>query len=1332
MFIYNHKAVTLKNIDKFVFDTYEMMSVNLLKLNNDSSITFRLLNSIAFEMNSYYMDIPYGLNISSVDLDLMVIDRVNRYNYTKLHEIKFDPYSYNYTMDKDITGYSYYTKQQYILKLANVYSDFTRHSLPCDFFILDNAAIINKYTLSLTPGVDNKTSPVPFKVSNSQITVHVTTDLHASAVEFDGLPTVTIFGVDIEGKEVSEKLAIANIPIAYSKNCYIYIYNIVLSGTSESCVIDLYTYKKKLFGNWNYQWRERPDMYQLYVGSTIDMANKTLVFGEIISLLGDTVTRELDPVAIVPIDIPESYIILDYYIDDTNELIYLIAQDTVNITNSQRLLCLPYILPYRYDLQGKLRKTNNQHVKVLYENNILNQEFIVTTDPVLTINGIEECEISLRYVIKDSYNKVSLQPNFQYSKTDVIEYNQSNYICIEPHRYTIRNGMRLQSGIIYSAGDAIQYAGEMYICTSIHTALSDYTTELATYWIKYFDTYWTKELVRVRKVYALDMLRQRLETNQTPISYEQLFALDDAVIVNIQCYGVGDPSEVEVLLQNAKLKPCADVSIYDLFARALSAEPDISSRKILPKVNIEDEELFNTVMAYNTPSSNTYSDFNIYTLANITSTNYISVDGKSLVPVFDTFAVDNANTEIITSDTITSILDSEQSTIWITLPDNISSLTSLDLTVETINARYYQYSLDGDFYSGDIDIVKPISISNLADGSHILSIKGKLLATGNYTDPVYYMWYADVEPPTAINVSLPEGTYDSDSDVQVKLSAIDVGSNDDCTIYYTLNGSDVIVSGNVDHSNYNLYTYLRPLTLTATTTIKAAAIDQNGNTSGQYSFTYTINDGGFAFDVRVNNTSITEDAYVSNKNAIIEILSLAPLVTNIEYSTERYPSTWVAYTGPFMLSDVDNILWVRDGDSVNTPIIKRYIYVQQPSTYAFNDFIVTSSSNILHNTTVDSSGSVTKYNMNTGMQSNTLCTTNRVSYLEQFGTYTTINPYTQYIDSSNIINSLLKEIYDANFFISNLSKNNQFGSYINDVVLSSQASTLDELNILLIDKPVGYYIIWYDVALGGIYNKGYSGLEQLATLGDIENTTLYITDGTYKNHIAYGNKETSIYKLNKAFNLGVNTAVIHLSPISSIETSFICVIAPSSLGSIALKTIITLSNSIVPYSSLARISDNSFTYTSIAAYTFPFPSLEDSYSNMYLVNTLNDITTSIKRHPYKSATNISKMDGSSSIIWIEDMILVTGKIINDEIVDISSVAGITGAYLDTCAYDGYFYCLHSSGKIVKVDTTGDIVTWISIGTTPKTIGRIKVVNNSLWYLFHNANEIGAIKQERVF
>jgi len=144
------------------------------------------------------------------------------------------------------------------------------------------------------------------------------------------------------------------------------------------------------------------------------------------------------------------------------------------------------------------------------------------------------------------------------------------------------------------------------------------------------------------------------------------------------------------------------------------------------------------------------------------------------------------------------------------------------LTISGIDVVSYKYKLDNGSYSGETVVAAPINITNLTNGTHMVSVIGKDSAN-NWQKEEFATttsWIVDIEKPVLTLSTLPNGAYTNNTTLNISGKATDNIAVKDVNI----NGSEVTLQQDS--------TFSHVVTLaTGTNTIVAVATDTAGNTA---------------------------------------------------------------------------------------------------------------------------------------------------------------------------------------------------------------------------------------------------------------------------------------------------------------------------------------------------------------------------------------------------------------------------------------------------------------------------------------------------------------------
>lgn len=104
-------------------------------------------------------------------------------------------------------------------------------------------------------------------------------------------------------------------------------------------------------------------------------------------------------------------------------------------------------------------------------------------------------------------------------------------------------------------------------------------------------------------------------------------------------------------------------------------------------------------------------------------------------------------------------------------PSILTNSTNATLTVGGEGVDAYRYKLDNGIYSGEIPVTTPIIFNNLAEGPHIVAVRGRNSSGTWQSAATTTSWTVDVTPPTAIILGAPTGVTNSNyAAISVKLS----------------------------------------------------------------------------------------------------------------------------------------------------------------------------------------------------------------------------------------------------------------------------------------------------------------------------------------------------------------------------------------------------------------------------------------------------------------------------------------------------------------------------------------------------------------------------------
>jgi hypothetical protein len=605
IFYYPINAITIKEINRLNYITYDAISINPNGKNNDCSKTVRLIDVASSEFIRAKFDLHYLPTLTLSEIDFVAIDRVNRFNLSQINVV--DKTVQNYPRcDTPITGYSLYTNTLYTLKNINSFTDFTRHSLPVDMFF-ENSGLTISHTvedIDLINDVEHMFVS-PFMANKSRVTVNIINyDISHMLLMVD--PYFEITGIDANYNNIKETLFITNDYDLVTKNEYVEISSIVVVGLTKGITIKLLPYIKSRIAKLDYTYIDREDFTPLTAVFSLDtIANKLNI-----SRLNDTsyFPAQLESYESFDLDEISTHTINDYIFDNNNRMLYVISSDT---NNDKFITAYPLIAPYSMTNLGKLQSSEIQTIKVEYTKSTLDRKYFLIIFPSQKIHGVEYMDISIL------------------------------------HPYKAARGLWKES-VIYSIGDLVIFNGEPFICLVEHISSSVFN-------INNF----TMQRVYLIQDFLLDLISFGVETNRFEIDFDILFELDCESIINIETRGT-ESCILQILAQNHKLapivsKPMAEMFIYNNKSD-LSSDTSIIYAIENQTIKLLTDKLNNYNYQNNSAINIQSTDFHLYS---ITSNEGIGINNYNIVNVFDTFYMDWDNRTIITSDTITHVINTD-------------------------------------------------------------------------------------------------------------------------------------------------------------------------------------------------------------------------------------------------------------------------------------------------------------------------------------------------------------------------------------------------------------------------------------------------------------------------------------------------------------------------------------------------------------------------------------------------------------------------------------------------------------------------------------------------
>lgn len=380
MLEYPIEAITVKTINKFTYNMYLDIYANMLKYQNDSSATLRMLSSFIDTSQDVLEDFLYKPRFNFTDLDFTTIDRFNGFVLDKIPLVNLNR-NENTIYCNSIYGFSKYTGETYELEYVKNNADFVRHSYPCDCFFGEEISSNGLELISLPPNFETN---IDIKVLNSVITITPYSGFSKTNL-IDSSITIRLKGIDMTGREVEEDIEI-NILKDYKSNYeYAFITSCIAIGSTAAVQIVIYPYLKGEFERWDNEIIDRETFEQYDSMITIDRLNKNLLF----HIIRDNKTNypiPFEPFKVIEFNIPLEETIWQHYIDTSNKLVYL-------ITSAKKLYCFPLIIPTKYNNTLDDIKTEYQSIRVEYYEDSVDKQFTFYIFPSHKTNDIETMSI---------------------------------------------------------------------------------------------------------------------------------------------------------------------------------------------------------------------------------------------------------------------------------------------------------------------------------------------------------------------------------------------------------------------------------------------------------------------------------------------------------------------------------------------------------------------------------------------------------------------------------------------------------------------------------------------------------------------------------------------------------------------------------------------------------------------------------------------------------------------------------------------------------------------------------------------------------------------------
>lgn len=606
LFYYPKNALTFKDLDSAIYLTYSAMSLNMNQHNHDSSNTFFLLNIAAKEFIRSKYDIEYQPSFALTSVDFTTIDRINRFQISNIKVLERDSNNGAINAVDLISGYSSLTNSVYQLENVNTYSDFIRHSIPCDIFLegrSNTSTIVRSEPLTILLQPFIKTNIYNFNVKNSKITINILSDNIQNYLT--STPKLKITGINKNFEEISEYIEIDKAYNLDSVNEYISItsitsYNIEVINLS----IIIYPYLYHSAGKARLNFVDREDLLTEYESLyTLDKNNKTLNLSLNNSI--NTFPSIFNDVECIPLNLPDTFSIDKYIFDEDNGLLYTICIDD---DNEKYLIAFPISIPFSYENIRSLKNTQNQTLKISYIRDTVNKLYSFEVFPTSSDYNFESMEITLKYSYK--------------TPKGLWQQNRS-----------------------YQVGDLVEYGGNEYICKFAHISSIVLDTD------KFINAN-----VYITKDFLLELIYSGIESNKFDISFDLLFPFDTECIVDFTTNGVTNCTQ-QILCQYHKLDPCLIKSFKELFTSFKLNDKTAYNESVLSPIENDENKVLNLSNQYR------YSEFggiNIYGnfyLWKDSSTGEILLDDFKITNVYNTFFLDYSTDTLITSDTITHIFN---------------------------------------------------------------------------------------------------------------------------------------------------------------------------------------------------------------------------------------------------------------------------------------------------------------------------------------------------------------------------------------------------------------------------------------------------------------------------------------------------------------------------------------------------------------------------------------------------------------------------------------------------------------------------------------------------
>jgi hypothetical protein len=609
--IYPKNAITMKDIDSLTYLTFASMSINMNQYNNECSNTFLLLNIAGREIYRSVFDLEYQPMFTLDNIDFSTIDRINRFKLDDINKLTYDFNTNSIVASDYIIGYSVLTNSAYRLENVNSYTDFTRHSIPCDAFVeLYNKAenISSPTKVMLSPYVTSYIEE--FIVDNSKVSIELV-DYNIIDI-LTSMPQLRISGIGIDNSPIQEIVDITNGYGIETKNEYSKILSVMSIGISDTISIILYPYIVKRYGNLKYKYIDKEDPLTEY--DSVYYLSKEEKALKVSTLNGSNIyPPRFDFVESVDLNIPDSFVVDEFTFDDQNGLLYTICIDTD--TDTKFFLAFPIYIPFSFENISLLENTKEQSIKITYVRDTINKMYSFEIFPTSNAYGFDSLDITIR------------------------------------HSYKRAKGVWAQNKS-YLIGDLVLFNAQEYICTIGHISSTIFDINK-----------FTSATKKVTSNFLIELISSGIESNRFNISFDDLFIHDTESIVEFTTNG-NKVCVQQILCQYHKLDPCIIKELQKLLSTFVIDKNAAYDETIIYPIENEDSRLIlNKIEKYRYTLPIGISMYDTYRIYKSSSTGKININGYPIVHVYNTFFIDQATKTLITSDTITNIFNQDEKDI---------------------------------------------------------------------------------------------------------------------------------------------------------------------------------------------------------------------------------------------------------------------------------------------------------------------------------------------------------------------------------------------------------------------------------------------------------------------------------------------------------------------------------------------------------------------------------------------------------------------------------------------------------------------------------------------